>query len=161
MNDPINDGDAPGSAPRMPRRQFLKVAGIGLAGGALLAAGGWGAASAWISWMPPAALVRSSFAPHLGDTFAARAGSSSSVAVRLVDIRDLRAGALDSAHTQPGVDGEHNFLLSFRGPLDQPLAQGTYEFAHDRFGSFALFIVPMAPEQDARYYESIFNRQQA
>ena len=70
MNDPLNDGAAPGSAPRMPRRQFLKVAGIGLAGGALLAVGGWGAASAWMSWMPPAALVRSSFVPHLDSTFA-------------------------------------------------------------------------------------------
>ena len=161
MNDPLYDGDALGSAPHMPRRQFLKVAGIGLAGGALLAAGGWGAASAWLSGMLPAPLVRSSFVPHLGDTFAARAGTSAPVAVQLVDIRDLRAAALKPAQIQPGIDGEHNFSLAFRGPTDQPLAQGTYGFAHDRFGGFALFIVPMAPEQDARYYEAIFNRQQA
>jgi hypothetical protein len=32
---------------------------------------------------------------------------------------------------------------------------------HGQIGGFALFMVPMAPGEDAQYYEAIFNRQQA
>jgi hypothetical protein len=138
----------------MSRRRFLKMAGIGVAGSALLAVGGRSLTTAWMSWMLPAPLVRSSFAKHLGETFQVRAESSPLVGMQLVEVRDLRSGAGSSGAS------EHNFLLSFRGPRDQPIAQGTYDFAHDGIGDFPLFIVPMAPDENARYYEAIFNRQQ-
>ena len=151
----MNDLPSEGGTLRMPRRRFLKIASFGLTGGALLAAGGWGVASAWMPGLLSNPLLRSSFAPYLGDAFSVRSDVALPAAVQLVDIRDLHVAA------QADSDGEHNFALTFRGPLEQPLAQGTYGFTHGRMGDFALFIVPMAAEPEARYYEAIFNRQQA
>ena len=53
------------------------------------------------------------------------------------------------------------FSLLFNGPADQPLGQGTYRFAHERLGSFALFIVPVGADRQARQYEAVFNRRLA
>lgn len=140
----------PGSARSMSRRLFFKV--VGVAGGALLAAGG--GVAAWLGWVLPAPLVRSSFTPRLGDTFQVQADSAP-LALQLVKIE---AGP---AAVQPSAASEQSFGLLFRGPADQPLRQGTYEFAHGRIGRFPLFIVPMAAEPGARYYQAIFNRQHA
>jgi hypothetical protein len=154
VEDILKFGPALNSTRPMSRRQFLKTAGIGIAASALLAVSGHSLTTAWMSWMLPASLVRSSFSRRLGETFQVRAESSPLVGMQLVEVRDLRSGAEFSGAS------EHNFLLSFRGPLSQPIGQGTYIFAHDGIGNFPLFIVPMAPDENARYYEAIFNRQQ-
>ena len=51
-----------------------------------------------------------------------------------------------------------SFSLVFNGPLHQPLAQRTYRFAHERLGTFDLFIVPVGADSHARQYEAVFNR---
>lgn len=143
MDDQLSLTGAPGRALQLSRRQFFKTIGIG---GALLAAGG-GIAASWMGWMFPAPLVRSSFAPRVGDTFQVRAGAVP-VALRLATLHEL---------AQPGSP-EYSFAITFSGPAEQPLAQGTYEFVHARMGSFPVFIVPKAAGQGVRSYEAVFNR---
>lgn len=148
MNDNLSLLGAPRRAPQLTRRQFFKTVGIG---GALLVAGG-GIAAGWMGWMFPAPLLRSSFAPRVGDTFQVRAGPVP-VVLRLTGVREL-------GQPQP-TSAEYSFAVAFSGPAEQPLAQGTYEFVHARMGRFALFIVPGAAGQGARSYEAVFNRLQA
>ena len=54
-------------------------------------------------------------------------------------------------------DGK-GFSLLFWGRLNEPLNQGTYQFAHRRIGSFLMFIVPKLPNEHGQYYEAVFNR---
>ena len=58
----------------------------------------------------------------------------------------------------PGSREFEVFSLLFQGPADQPLSQRTYRFAHERLGSFDLFIVPVSADRDARQYEAVFNQ---
>lgn len=48
------------------------------------------------------------------------------------------------------------FSLTFRGAKDQPLEQGIYELNHDEIGSQELFLVPVAEDDENRYYEAVF-----
>lgn len=159
VDDVFEHAAMPGRAQPTSRRRFFKVIGFGMAGGALLAAGGR-LSGGLMAWMFPAPLVRSSFAARLGDTFQVYAGTTP-VGLRLVKVTALNSIAAGAAQARPGGHTEDSFAVLFRGPRAQPIAQGMYDFAHSRIGSFPLFIVPMAAEQDARYYEAIFNRQRA
>lgn len=51
-----------------------------------------------------------------------------------------------------------SFSLLFHGPQERPLQQGTYFFEHPGMGKFALFIVPIAAENQMIHYQAIFNR---
>ena len=90
---------------------------------------------------------------HAGGMAALETLSSVPVVLRLTGVREL-------GQPQP-TSAEYSFAVAFSGPVEQPLAQGTYEFVHPRMGSFALFIVPGAAGQGARSYEAVFNRLQA
>lgn len=156
MMDSLAYGRGLGSGRHISRRVFLRGAGAVVAGSALLVMGydRLAAAQARILLAPAPALVRSTFAKRLGDTFRVRLGSSEQLALELFKVRDLRVA---SRSTAAAIDGEQRFSLLFRGPSHQPLPQETYQFEHDRIGGFALFIVPMRPEEESRYYEAIFN----
>jgi uncharacterized protein DUF6916 len=52
---------------------------------------------------------------------------------------------------------EH-FTLEFRGPRQPILAQQIYELEHERMGRISLFLVPIRGDENAVYYEAIFNR---
>jgi hypothetical protein len=128
---------------------------VAAAGGVLLAVGieQLGVAPAWLA---APALARSAFAGHVGDVFRIRGESAGVAALQLFKVRDLRSAQAQAARGR-SLDPERSFSLLFRGPPDRALDQATYDFEHDRMGRFALFIAPMRPEQDARYYEAIFN----
>jgi hypothetical protein len=100
-------------------------------------------------------LGRSAFARYVGDLFQLQLNPSEHVALQLFKVRALR-WAVPAPHARSG-GSEHSFSLLFRGPLERPLSQETYRFAHGRMGGFELFIVPMRAEPQARYYEAIFN----
>ncbi len=138
------------------RRKFIKGIGAVAAGAALLAIGGQLIATRRLPEVPGEALVRSIFAGRVGETFHIDLGVSGVLALQLFKVRDLRAA---SKSAMAGSDDERRFSILFRGPADRPLGQESYVFEHDQIGRFALFIVPMRPEQEARYYEVIFNRQ--
>lgn len=59
----------------------------------------------------------------------------------------------------PGIEkGEERFSLIFRGPLEQPFAQGLWTLEHDKLGALGLFLVPIAREPDGMRYEAAFSR---
>lgn len=53
---------------------------------------------------------------------------------------------------------QERFSILFQGPLDQVLLQGMYRVEHDQLGTFDLFIVPIAKEEEGIVYEAAFNR---
>lgn len=74
-------------------------------------------------------------------------------------------GALDltlltvTGHGDPpatAADRRQPFSMEFRGPLEPPLAQATYELKHADLGPLAIFLVPIAREPEGMRYEAIF-----
>jgi hypothetical protein len=138
------------------RRTFVKLTGIALAGSAIVAVGGQALRTLWVPQVLPGSLKRSLLAKHLGETFHVQLNSSDLIAMQLTQVRDL--GASQNSNRNTSANMEDSFSILFRGSGDQPLGQGTYQFRHNRIGGFPLFIVPMAPGENARYYEAVFNR---
>jgi hypothetical protein len=98
------------------------------------------------------------FAGHLGDLFRLHAGPADVVALELVQATDLGSRS-DAAGGAEGVPGQgERFAITFQGPHDRPLPQGTYQLEHDQIGSFPLFIVPVGAASGGIQYEAVFNR---
>jgi hypothetical protein len=106
-------------------------------------------------------LGRSTFAERLGETFDLHHGATDVLAVQLTRVRDLRSRTRMGVQGQTSTYLEQCFSLVFRGPNNVPLGQGVYRFEHTLMGSFSVLITPLSPDQDGRYYESIFNSPQA
>jgi hypothetical protein len=140
----------------LSRREFVKGVGAAVAGAALLAIGGQWIATNRLPEVPGETLMRSIFAGRVGEIFQVRPEASAAHPLRLVAVSDLVAVARNEAQTS--ADKERSFSLLFHGPADRPLDQATYYFEHGQIGSFSLFVVRMTPDEDAHYYEAIFNR---
>lgn len=54
--------------------------------------------------------------------------------------------------------GQEQFSAFFLAPLNAPLKQGIYQLEHERFGTFGIFLVPVARDQQGVQYEALFNR---
>lgn len=50
------------------------------------------------------------------------------------------------------------FSLLFQGPGDPLLPQQIYSLHHPQLGSLEIFLVPIRRDQQAIYYEAVFNR---
>jgi len=140
------------------RREFVKAAGVVAAGGTLWALSNHSVIPTLTMQTLPAALIRSTFLRRLGETFQVQLESAGALAVRLVEVRDLRSGDARGAKAQARTHKENSFSILFHGPSDRQLEQGTYHFEHPKLGEFPLFIVPVGPLTDEAYYEAIFNR---
>jgi hypothetical protein len=86
-------------------------------------------------------------AAHVGDTFTVTAATADGTQAQI----DL---VLVSA--RPNPDDHPGGLLSFSGPLDRELVQGTYAARHGEIGEGPLFIVPTARTDAAMTYEAVF-----
>jgi hypothetical protein len=91
------------------------------------------------------------FTPHVGSTFRI---------VSETDELELRLASATPIDLDSSVDaGELErvpFNLQFHGPPEPVWHQGTYDLAHERLGTFPLFIVPLGPDQGVMRYEAIF-----
>ena len=96
----------------------------------------------------PEELTFDRFEKLLNSRFRVRADTGL-VEVELVEVTRNRE--------QPGNVSD-SFSLVFAGPLKAFLAQKTYRFEQDGFGSFDLFIVPTGKDANGFRYEAIFNR---
>lgn len=159
-NLPAYDEIANGTR-NISRREFIAAAGAVLAASALWTIGNRIGVTALASQTMLRTLVRSTFLQHVGETFYVRTESAPALIVQLAKVRDLPRAGLNRMKAPVNSDIENNFSILFRGPGSRSLEQGTYSFQHDGIGAFPLFVVPMGQEGDARYYEAIFNRQQA
>jgi len=72
-----------------------------------------------------------------------------------LDLRLTEAEPIETA--QKLKEGQRKpFSLTFRGPKEQPLEQGLYDLDHGDLGSHELFLVPVAEDDEGRYYEAVF-----
>jgi hypothetical protein len=98
----------------------------------------------------PDSLSVDSFTPLVEQSFEVDAPGLDGFALRLASARTYReAPAFDGA----GVRSP--FRLTFRGPADGILPQGTYRLVHDAM-QLEMFIVPMQPDAEGPLYEAIF-----
>lgn len=97
-------------------------------------------------------LTYEAVAPLVGDVFTAEISGDGTVALTLTEADDTgrRGGVAPDGRTRS------QFTLVFRGPLDAPLAQGTYLIGSERFEARPIFIVPIRADADGRYYEAVF-----
>jgi Domain of unknown function (DUF6916) len=94
-------------------------------------------------------LTREAFEPHVGTRFLVSRSPAETVALELVEVRDL---------VGPPAETDRSFAMLFRGPSGAPLGQGTYEVQHDSVGAFPLFIVLLGVNEGGAQYEAVFNR---
>lgn len=85
---------------------------------------------------------------HLSTPFKVHVDGSCYVEVELVEVTELQ---------HHGGPREQPFSLLFRTPQDNQLSQRMYDVQHASLGEFALFLVPMQPDDEFNYFESIFN----
>lgn len=73
---------------------------------------------------------------------------------------DSRAVALELTHVSEHLlsANQERFSVTFRGPNDQVLGQGTQRIEHDELKDFDLFLVPVGRDDSGTYYEAVFNR---
>ena len=87
------------------------------------------------------------FAAALHTRFALRQDVPQPIELELVHVSELRS-----------APRQEIFSILFRGPLKTPLAQRIYQLEHAEMGTFELFIVPVAMNEQGYEYEAVFNR---
>jgi hypothetical protein len=95
---------------------------------------------------PAAAVSYDGFASLLHERFSV-ATPTGEVLLELESVQRLPAAATMT----PG------YTLIFRGPAAQPLEQGMFSFAHARFGTTLIFIVPTSLDAAGYRYAATFN----
>lgn len=86
------------------------------------------------------------FSENLNTKFRASLGGKT-IELELIGVTELNYSPRQEA-----------FSIVFRGALDSPLQQGLFDLEHEKLGSFAIFMTPIARQPDGFHYESCFNR---
>jgi hypothetical protein len=61
-----------------------------------------------------------------------------------------------SANSSDGSMPRQPFSLTFSGPPDRILAQGTFRFTHSELGALEIFVVPVGRDENGATYEAVF-----
>jgi len=78
--------------------------------------------------------------------------------VELVEVKELKSSLSESGNVSQVVGRNEPFSLVFRGPHDPPLGQSLYPMTHGDIGDLgSIFIVPIAADEQGRYYQAVFN----
>lgn len=91
------------------------------------------------------------FVDLLHSRFQVQADAAAPVEIELVE-------AVAHSGRAPARSLAESFSLVFAGPRQPFLPQRTYRLAHERLGTFDLFIVPIGEDQTGFRYEAVFNR---
>jgi hypothetical protein len=94
-----------------------------------------------------ATLDHSFFAARIGTTLRVPFENIADVELSLLEVSDLKESRR-----------QERFAVLFRGPLEVPLAQGSYVVALEGTGVFDLFLVPVGRDEQGYSYEAVFNR---
>jgi hypothetical protein len=92
-------------------------------------------------------LNHADFVEHVNTTFRVLLDSEDSVELKLTQLSELKV-----------TPQQERFSVTFRGPREPYLGQGTRHFIHDQIGEFDLFIVPIGMDDDGVIYDASFNR---
>lgn len=87
---------------------------------------------------------------HVGDPFSLDLNDGSTLELVLDEVTELPTG--------PGEATATSFSLTFRGPSEPALSQGTYGLSHKRAEPQPVFLVPVANSADSTVYEAVFTR---
>ena len=101
-------------------------------------------------------LTREYFAERVGQVFGvALAGAG--LELELIEVKGLGEVSAGESVADKQARRE-SFSLVFRGPADTPLGQGMFDLGQSGAETLdAIFLVPIAADQQGRYYEAIFN----
>ena len=89
------------------------------------------------------------FKAHIGETFYVYGGKG----VR--NVANLKLVAVESHRRDKSTE---QFAVRFRGPADDPLPSGVYQFQHPTSSEFQLLIGPTGKaDAEGRYYRADFN----
>ena len=91
-------------------------------------------------------LTHENFNNHLNTQFQVD-GDGDYIELLLIEVSKLRQSK-----------EQEQFSIVFRGPIEQPMAQGIRQFRHSEMGAFELFIVPIKQDGQGYQYEAVFNR---
>ena len=69
--------------------------------------------------------------------------------LELVEVKPLAA--------QAGASDEDAFSLVFKAEIDCTISQGSVALEHEKIGWTVLYLVPIGEDEQAQYYEAIFN----
>ncbi len=87
------------------------------------------------------------FLAQLRSGFRLQREGSEPVGLELTEVSERRSnGTLEA------------FSLTFQGPLEPALEQGTYRLENDAMGAFEIFLVPIRRDATGFGYEAVFNR---
>jgi len=87
------------------------------------------------------------FAARIGKTLRVPFENIADVELSLVEVSELKESKRQA-----------RFAVLFRGPLEVPLAQGSYVVELEETGRFDLFLVPVGRDEQGYSYEAVFNR---
>ena len=93
-------------------------------------------------------LTEAEFSKHVNTKF--RVAGAQPLELELEEVK----GYLSKAHEQQGME---RFSAFFRGPREPLLRQAVYALEHEGMGTFELFLVPIAQDEQGSRYEAVFN----
>jgi hypothetical protein len=99
------------------------------------------------------------FAKQAKSLFRVYADADKTVELLLAKAMVSRDTQVKRGKGRGGDAGNEKFSLLFTGPREGLLQQRIYKFEHERIGRFEMFITPVVPKENSRYYyEAVFNR---
>lgn len=93
-------------------------------------------------------LTEAEFSKHVNTKF--RVASEQPIELELTEVK----GYLSKEHEQTGME---RFSAFFKGPRKPFLRQRIYVLEHEHMGTFELFLVPVAEDENGFRYEAVFN----
>jgi hypothetical protein len=111
----------------------------------------------WLREIPLHEVSFLAFSQNLNTGFRVEGDGGASVELRLIEASPQAPSLSTVSNAEDALNEQ--FSLLFIGPLQPALSQGTYWFEHHRIGRFAMFVVPVGPQDTGySYYEAVFNR---
>jgi hypothetical protein len=92
-------------------------------------------------------LQHEEFLKHLNTRFRIRLNETEAIEAELTEVSERMMSPR-----------QERFSLVFRTANGILIEQGQRTFEHDAMGNFGLFIVPIGRDDEATYYEAVFNR---
>jgi len=90
------------------------------------------------------------FASHINSRFRAQLSADSTMEMTLINVEDKSPSPR-----------QEQFVLTFLAPREAPPLQGLYQLQHEQLGGGAVFLVPIARDENGLTYEAVFNRNRA
>jgi len=94
-----------------------------------------------------AVLSHEEFSQYINTKFQIKIDEQQMVELELTDVSGLKL-----------YPKQEEFAVTFCGPPDMFLGQGSRSFAHEQMGEFELFLVPIGKDERGFNYQAVFNR---